>query len=116
VVLSGGNVDINLLDRIVEHGLVGEGRHVTLTVAAANVPGELARISQELAAAGANILEVEHELVTPDLAVGVARLTFRLEVGGRDHAARAVEALRAAGLRPGDTTDLITPRAAAMPE
>ncbi|MDP6606192.1 MAG: pyridoxal-phosphate dependent enzyme, partial [Dehalococcoidia bacterium] len=45
-VLSGGNIDINLLGRIVERGLLVGGRHRRLTVAAANVPGELARISR----------------------------------------------------------------------
>ena len=53
VVLSGGNVDINLLGRIVERGLTGAGRRRLLTFAAAHAPGELARISAVIAGAGA---------------------------------------------------------------
>ena len=115
IVLSGGNVDINLLDRIVERGLVSEGRRRSLTVAAANVPGELARVSGLLAAADANVLEVDHELVSADLPVGVARLTFRLDVAGPEAFEQLRAGLAAAGLRPGAVTDFVTESAAAMP-
>ena len=115
IVLSGGNVDINLLDRIVERGLVSEGRRRSLTVAAANVPGELARVSGLIAAAGANVIEVDHELVSADLAVGVARLTFRLDVAGPEAFEQLWAALAASGLRPGTVTDFMTESAAAMP-
>jgi threonine dehydratase len=115
VVLSGGNVDINLLDRIVERGLVSEGRRRSLTVAAANVPGELGRVSSLIAATGANVIEVQHELVSADLPVGVARLTFRLDVSGPEGFARVEAELLAAGLQPGAATDFVTQSAAAMP-
>ena len=115
VVLSGGNIDINLLDRIVERGLLREGRRRRLTVAAANVPGELARVSAQIAAASANVLEVDHELVAADLPVGVARLTFRLEVAGPEAFAELLAALGDAGLREGTVTDLVTDSAWAMP-
>ena len=112
-VVSGGNIDLNVLARLVARGLLLEGRHRTLTVAAANVPGELSLITSGLAAAGANVIEVQHELVTADLPVSVARLTFRLEVKGDDAFDAAVEALLARGLVRGTTTDLSTPSAAA---
>ena len=115
VVLSGGNIDINLLDRIVERGLLTEGRRRRLTVAAANIPGELARVSGRIADAGANVLQVDHELVNADLPVGVARLTFRLEVAGPEAFERLKESLRASGLRPGSVTDFVTKDAAEMP-
>ena len=115
VVLSGGNIDINLLDRIVERGLLTEGRRRRLTVAAANIPGELARVSGRIADAGANVLQVDHELVNADLPVGVARLTFRLEVAGPEAFERLKESLRASGLRPGSVTDFVTEDAAEMP-
>jgi threonine dehydratase len=114
-VLSGGNIDINLLDRIVERGLLDEGRRKRVTFAAANVPGELARITSALAAGGANIIEVGHELVVPELPVGVARITVRLEVAGADGAQRLESALLDAGLRRGVATDFATPAAASMP-
>ena len=115
VVLSGGNIDINLLDRIVERGLLDEGRRRRLTFAAANVPGELARITSAIAAGGANIIEVGHELVVPQLPVGVARITVRLEVAGDEGAQRLEAALHEAGLQRGTATDFATSAAASMP-
>jgi threonine dehydratase len=115
VVLSGGNIDINLLGRIVERGMLAEGRHRTLTVAAANVPGEMARISSVLASVGANILQVDHERTRGELPIGVSRITFQLEVAGNEAYERVIQALLASGLERGDSTDLATPAAAQMP-
>lgn len=115
VVLSGGNIDVNLLGRIVERGLLTEGRRRALTVAAANVPGELARITSAVAAAGANIVEVDHQLVVPPLPVGVACVTLRLEVADAAAFEALIEALLAAGLVRGEHTDLATAAAAEMP-
>ncbi|HJM89982.1 MAG TPA: threonine ammonia-lyase [Dehalococcoidia bacterium] len=114
-VLSGGNIDINLIGRIVERGLLIEGRRRRMTVAAANVPGELARITGGAAEVGANIIEVEHELVTADLPAGVARITLHLEVADDDAYERLIDHLIARGLVPGDHTDLMTAAAASMP-
>lgn len=114
-VLSGGNIDINLLGRIVERGLLVEGRRRRLTVAAANVPGELARITGAVAEAGANIIEVEHELVTAELSAGVARITLQLDVAGDDGFDAVLAALHRAGMLDGEQTDLMTVAAAAMP-
>jgi threonine dehydratase len=112
-VLSGGNIDINLLGRVVDRGLLSEGRRRRITIAAANVPGELARITAAVAAARANIIEVEHELVVAELPVGVARITLRLELAGAEAFAELNATLLAAGLLPGAATDFATPAAAA---
>lgn len=114
-VLSGGNIDVNLLGRIAARGLLLGGRHRTLTVAAANVPGELALVTAALAEAGANVIEVEHELVTKDLPVTVARVTFRLEVAGPEAFEGVVQGLLRSGLVPGVRTDLSTQKAASTP-
>lgn len=114
-VVSGGNIDLNVLGRVAARGLVLAGRHRTLTVAAANTPGELARITSAIAAAGANVLEVQHELVTADLPVSVARITFRLELAGPAAFDRLMADLVEAGLVRGTMTDLSTPAAAATP-
>ncbi|MEX2372606.1 MAG: threonine ammonia-lyase, partial [Dehalococcoidia bacterium] len=114
-VVSGGNIDVNVLGRITARGLLVEGRHRTLTVAAANVPGELALVTGALAVAGANVLEVTHELVTADLPVSVARITFRIEVAGPEAFDQLIAGLLARGLLPGAVTDLSTPAAASTP-
>lgn len=115
VVLSGGNVDINLLDRIVERGLTGEGRRRSVTFATAHAPGELARISRIIAAQRANVIEVEHEIVNAALPVGVALLTFRLDIAGAEAFDQLCAALEAAGMRRGTVSDFVTPAAQSMP-
>lgn len=114
-VLSGGNIDVNVLGRIAARGLVLSGRHRTLTVAAANVPGEMALVTGGLAAAGANILEVTHSVADADLPIGVSRVTFRLEVSDAEAFERVTATLIERGLQPGTLTDLATPTAASAP-
>lgn len=114
-VISGGNIDVNLLGRIVGRGMLASGRHRTLTVAAANVPGEMARITGVLASAGANIVAVEQDRSVSELPVSVSRITFRLEVAGPEAFARLMSDLETAGLRPGTVTDLVTVAAWEMP-
>ncbi|MSQ36141.1 MAG: pyridoxal-phosphate dependent enzyme [Dehalococcoidia bacterium] len=113
VVLSSGNIDVNLLGRIVERGLLSEGRRRRVTIAAANVPGELARVTQAVASGRGNIIEVQHELVVAELPVGVARVTLRLELAGDAAFAELRASLLAAGLVTGTVTDFATPAAAA---
>src|SRR5690606_25285062 len=93
-----GNIDVNVLGRVVARGLLVGGRHRTLTVAAANVPGELALITEGLAEAGANVLEVTHDLVTTDLPVSVGRITFRIETASPETFEQVVETLLRRGL------------------
>ena len=114
-VLSGGNVDINLLDRIVERGLTGEGRRRSLTFATAHAPGELARISRIIAAQGVNVIEVAHELVDTHLPVGAALLSFRLDIAGDEAFEELSAALTAEGMQPGTLTDFVTPAAQSIP-
>jgi len=114
-VVSGGNIDVNVLDRLVDRGLEADGRRQRITVATANVPGELERISGAIGRARANIVHVEHDLSAPDLPVEVARLTVILELPE----ATAIERVRAefleSGFAIGDRTDFVTPAASNWP-
>ena len=58
--LSGGNIDPLLLQRVVAHGLAASGRYMTLRIPLPDRPGQLARVSELLAHAGANVIEVLH--------------------------------------------------------
>jgi threonine dehydratase len=60
VVLSGGNRDPLLTMRVLRHGMTAAGRYLSLHVRVPDRPGELARLLAELAATGANVLDVEH--------------------------------------------------------
>jgi threonine dehydratase len=99
-VLSGGNIDINLLGSIVRRGLVEAGRYRHLALAVADVPGALAGVSGVIAEQRANILEVTHDRESPDTPVGIARLDFVLEVRGDGHFREVEAALRDAGYMP----------------
>ena len=114
-VISGGNIDINVLDRLVDRGLEADGRRRRITVATANVPGELERISGAIGRARANIIHVEHDLAAPDLPVEVARLTVILELPEAVAIERVHEELLVAGFAEGTLTDYQTTAAANWP-
>lgn len=109
-VISGGNIDINLLGSIVRRGLVEAGRYQNLAVEVSDTPGELALVSSVIATVGGNILEVDHNRESPGMPVGVAVLELLLEVNGPAQFNEIVEALRGAGLRgvPGSLGRLAT--------
>lgn len=112
-VLSGGNIDINLLGSIVRRGLVDAGRYQHLAIEVSDTPGQLALVSAVIAGAGGNILEVDHNREAPGMPVGVAVLELLIEVNGLQHSNEIVQALRDAGLRgvPGSPARLVTPDA-----
>jgi threonine dehydratase len=109
-VLSGGNIDINLLGSIVRRGLVDAGRYQHLTIEVSDTPGELALVTAAIAGAGGNIIEVGHNREAPGMPVGVAVLDLLLEVNGQEHFNGVIGALRDAGLRgiPGSPARLGT--------
>lgn len=99
VVLSGGNVDINMLARVVEHGLTQAGRYFNVTVRLDDRPGQLQRLTAVLAAAGANVLWVAHHRFGISLPVGRVQAQLLLEVRNPAHAATVSAAMEAAGFR-----------------
>ncbi|MFN8557672.1 MAG: pyridoxal-phosphate dependent enzyme [Dehalococcoidia bacterium] len=99
VVLSGGNIDMNLLGRVVEHGLTHAGRYIELRVALDDRPGRLAALLNVLAAAGANVLAVEHHRAGVDLGFGWVYVDLVLEARNRDHVEDIVQVVLAAGFR-----------------
>ena len=114
-VISGGNIDVNVLDRLVDRGLVADGRRRRVTVATANIPGELERLTGAVARAKANIVQVDHDLAAPDLPVGVARITMLLELPEAGVFERVREELLRGGFVEGERTDFETPAAANWP-
>jgi threonine dehydratase len=97
VLITGGNIDTNLLDRIINLGLVEEGRLFRFTTRLADRPGELQRLVTCIAACRANIHQISHERAQPGLALTQASVTLELETRGRDHIAEIERALTAAG-------------------
>jgi threonine dehydratase len=97
VVLSGGNVDLNLLGRIVEHGLAHEGRYLNLRVLLPDRPGQLARVLGVIGATGANVLDVEHRRTAPQLSFGSVEVDLLLETRNPEHAQEVAGALQSSG-------------------
>jgi len=96
-VISGGNVDINMLARVVEHGLMQAGRYFSLTVGVDDKPGQLALLATLFAEAGANVLSVAHHRFGINLPVGRVQVVLLLEVRNRAHADEVSAALERAG-------------------
>jgi threonine dehydratase len=97
-VLSGGNIDVNILERVIGRGLVDDGRLARLRVTVRDRPGELARLTDRVARAGANVLEIGHRRAFADIRVGDVGIVMHLETRGRDHVREIVRLLEAEGL------------------
>lgn len=97
LVLSGGNIDVNVIARVIEKGLVQEGRLVRLSLIVPDRPGALARVCTLVADQGANIQEIAHTRGFSRAEIGESEITLTLETHGPAHITRVVTALRAAG-------------------
>lgn len=92
-VLSGGNIDVTTLDKVIRLGLLKEGRIMRLRTILPDVPGSLARLTAEIAGLKANILHVIHQREAVDVPVNSIRLEVILEVQGKEHADRILKEL-----------------------
>lgn len=97
LVLCGGNIDVNILSRIIDRGLVGDGRLARLVVTVRDRPGMLARITSIVARGGANVLESAHSRAFADISVGEVAIALTLETRGREHVEELIAALREDG-------------------
>jgi threonine dehydratase len=97
LVLSGGNIDVNVVARVIEKGLVQEGRLVRLRLIISDRPGALARVSTLVADQGANIQEIVHTRGFSQAEIGESEITLTLETYGPQHIAEIRTALRTAG-------------------
>ena len=99
LVISGGNIDMNLISRIIEKGLIQDGRLSRLSVVIPDRPGALARLAQRIAELGANILQIGQSRGFGQVAIGETEVEFILETTGSDHIQRLCEGLHKDGFR-----------------
>jgi len=85
LVISGGNIDVHLLDRIIEKGLSQTGRVVRFEVLLRDVPGGLAKLTTLIAQNQANILHIIHERAARDIPIGFSKVILILETRGPNH-------------------------------
>jgi threonine dehydratase len=97
VLLCGGNVDLNLIAKIIDKGQLKRGRLIELSVVVDDLPGNLHRLTSAIAAQKANILEVHHDRISKNLVLRETRIDFVLETSSPEHIERIKAALVEAG-------------------
>ncbi len=100
VVVCGGNIDVNVLSRIIERGLVESGRLGRFSLFVPDRPGSLAEALAEVAKVGANVVEVHHERAFLAGRLGQVRVDLLLETKGAAHVEGLIETLRERGYEP----------------
>jgi threonine dehydratase len=105
VILSGGNIDPLLLQRVIRHGLAASDRYTNIAVMLPDRPGQLVLTAQAVAAAGANVVEVLHTRHGNGLQISEVELDLSIETRGKSHRDEVFESLKAAGLSPRMTED-----------
>jgi threonine dehydratase len=95
--VCGGNIDVTLVSRIIERGLVKDGRLVRLAVTVPDRPGELARLTGVVARARANVVEIHHNRAFSQGRLGETLIELVLETRGHAHIDELVAALEAEG-------------------
>ena len=96
-VVSGGNVDISILDRAISKGLQANGRQIEFSVVMADKPGQLIQLIEVIAETGANILEVNHNRRAKGVAVSNCQVDVVVETRNSAHSEELLCALRAKG-------------------
>jgi threonine dehydratase len=100
VILSGGNMDPLLLQRVVRHGLAAAERYTTISVMLPDRPGQLALTAEVIAKANANVVEVLHTRHGLGLKISEVELNLSVETSGHEHTLEVIKALKEAGLKP----------------
>ncbi len=102
MVLSGGNIDVTFLSRIIERGLFRSGRLVRLRFLVADRPGALAALLAAVARERSNVISIAHDRLPPDCPPGFSAVVLLLETRDRAHGEDLVSRLHEQGFRPSD--------------
>lgn len=97
--LSGGNIDVSTIGKIIEQGLIKRGRKIEFSIQLQDKPGMLEKVSHILATAGANVISITYDRTHADLELNETVLHIGCEVGGKEHSERVAHALIEGGLK-----------------
>ena len=97
--LSGGNIDVSTIGKIIEQGLVKRGRKIEFSIQLQDKPGMLEKVSHILASEGANVISITYDRTHADLELNETILHIGCEVGGKEHSERVANALVSNGLK-----------------
>lgn len=94
IVLSGGNIDVQMLNIIIEKGLIKSYRKMTINVTLVDKPGALMGLTDVLRSVNANIVKIDYDRFSTELEYGDAAITITLETKGRSHQEEIAWALK----------------------
>jgi threonine dehydratase len=100
IILSGGNIDPLVMERVISHGLSASERYLKLRIPLPDRPGQLARTAQIVADANANVVEVLHTRHGSGMHISQVELELHIETRGPEHAELVLAKLRGAGYSP----------------
>lgn len=100
IILSGGNIDPMVMERVISRGLTASERYLRLRIPLPDRPGQLARTAELVAEANANVVEVLHTRHGGGLQISEVELELHIETRGPEHAELVLAKLRDAGYRP----------------
>ena len=100
VVLSGGNIDPMMMERVISHGLAASERYLKLRIPLADRPGQLARAATIVAESNANVVEVLHTRHGNGMQISQVELELHIETRGPEHAETVLARLREEGYEP----------------
>ena len=97
--MSGGNIDVTILSRVISLGLLKAGRSADITVELVDKPGQLTAVSEIVASAGGNVVAVYHDRADLDTDITACYLRLVLETRDHAHVEEIKQALSKAGYR-----------------
>lgn len=96
-VLSGGNIDVSFIHKVVEKGLVTRGRNMKFKTVMQDVPGALEHFCTIVRKQNANIIEVQYDRFQADLGLNETIIHMAVEVSGKEHGSKLIQTLNKAG-------------------
>ena len=97
LLLCGGNIDLSILDRVIDHGLAADGRRWRFTTQVSDRPGGIAKLTAAIAAAGASVQEIVHDRAFSGPDVFSTSVQVTVETADRDHVAALARRLESEG-------------------
>ena len=97
--VSGGNIDVTILSRVIGRGLQKSGRSYTMTIELVDKPGQLQHVSEIIAGTSANVVSVHHERVSHTADINGCYLRLEMETRNQDHIDQIQYTLTAAGYK-----------------
>lgn len=98
-VISGGNIDVNILSRVINRGLLSSGRLTKLTIELIDKPGQLKEVSAIIAAEGANVIRVQYTPGGENMSINGCYLNISMETRNHEHLASIRSSLEKAGFK-----------------